>query len=152
MKSAAELFWPKVDVGWTHDCWEWKASTLSNGYGQFSAGRIRGMSVLAHRISYSMIKGDPGELQIDHLCHNKKCVNPAHLEAVTAQENTQRAHDDGLISDYRNGNSAKTHCKNGHPFHGENLVISYKGDRICRACRNKYSRERQAAIRAHASS
>ena len=134
MRTAAELFWPKVNVGWTDECWEWTASLLPNGYGQFSSGKNRGLSILAHRAAYVMILGDPGEdLQIDHLCHNKKCVNPQHLEAVTPRVNVRRAHDDGLIKNYRNGNSGKTHCKNGHPF---DMVIG--GRRACRKCHNEY--------------
>lgn len=133
MKSAAELFWPRVEVGWTDECWEWTGPTLKNGYGQFGSGKNRGISTLAHRVSYIMIKGDPGELQVDHLCHNKICVNPQHLEAVTPQVNTQRAHDDGLIKSYRNGNTSKTHCRNGHEFDAR-----IGGRRACRRCHNEY--------------
>lgn len=79
-----------MSVGWTDDCWEWNGPTLKNGYGQFGSGKNKGLSVLAHKASYQMIKGDPGDLVIDHTCTNKVCVNPGHLEAVTQQENILR--------------------------------------------------------------
>lgn len=149
VKDAAELFWPNVNVGWTDDCWEWRLSRLPNGYGQFSSGRNRNMSTLAHRVAYEMLVGSvPDGMQVDHLCHNKMCCNPQHLEAVTAQINTQRAHDDGLIKNYRNGNSDKTQCKNGHPFD----LVTPSGRRLCRTCRNNYARDYQRRKRALASS
>ena len=80
-------FWSKVDK--TNECWEWTASTTGNGYGQFW---INGKLTGAHRVSYEMEYGPiPDGLQIDHLCENKLCVRPSHLEAVTQQENLRRA-------------------------------------------------------------
>lgn len=71
-------------------CWLWLGSKTQHGYGQiWLNGRIE----LAHRISYEMFCAEiPATLEIDHLCKNKSCVNPAHLEAVTHQVNTQRAY------------------------------------------------------------
>jgi HNH endonuclease len=116
VKTTAELFWPRVDVGWTHDCWEWMGPTLNNGYGQFGSGKNRGVSTLAHRASYQLVKGDPGDLVIDHLCRNRKCVNPQHLEAVTQETNVHRERDanKGNRGQGYNSNKDKTHCVNGH--------------------------------------
>ena len=81
-----------------------------------------------------MLVGDPGDLVIDHLCHNKTCCNPSHLEAVTQGANVRRAHADGLVQ-------VKTHCPAGHEYSEEN-VLRDGNARRCRTCR----RERRANI------
>lgn len=69
-------------------CWEWQANLIGTGYGQF---RHCGRSKLAHRHEYEWRYGPiPYGLELDHLCRNKRCVNPDHLEAVTHTENMQR--------------------------------------------------------------
>lgn len=79
-------FWPKVRV--TEGCWEWVGSVAPNGYGRFRAGDD---NRLAHRVSYEFFNGElPAWLTVDHLCANKRCVNPDHLEAVTLTENLRR--------------------------------------------------------------
>src|SRR5687768_10841545 len=73
-------FWPKVRV--TETCWEWQGHVTRNGYGRF---RVTDESRLAHRYSYEFFNGElPEGMVVDHLCSNKRCVNPDHLEAVTA--------------------------------------------------------------------
>lgn len=79
-------FWDKVRK--TDQCWEWTSATTSAGYGAFY---LNGQSSLAHRFSYEDAKGSvPKGLELDHLCQNKVCVNPDHLEPVTHQENIRR--------------------------------------------------------------
>ena len=79
---------------------------------------------LAHRVAYELQVGPiPVGLQLDHLCRVRSCVNPAHLEPVTSAENTRR----GL-------RAMKTHCPQGHPYAGENLLIRPTGQRRCRTC------------------
>lgn len=117
----------------TDSCWLWLGGK-KNGYGQF---KLCGKHVFAHRLSYEIHKGFiPNGLIIDHLCRRRDCVNPYHLEAVTAKENTLRG-----ISPPAN-NAQKTHCQNGHELIRENL-LSYeikRGHRRCRLCFNAMRR------------
>ena len=83
--SVEDRFWSKVQKG--KGCWEWKASRLVFGHGQFS---VNGKSVPAHRVSYEFAHGPiPPGLVIDHICHNPPCVNPAHLRAVSQKQNIE---------------------------------------------------------------
>jgi hypothetical protein len=77
----------------------------------------------------------PPDFDIDHLCRNRRCVNPEHLEAVTHRENMVRG------DTFAARNAAKTHCSKGHPLSGENLVNQKRGDRVCRICANARVRE-----------
>lgn len=79
----------RFTVAGAKGCWVWTGSRNRNGYGQmFFDGRSR----LAHRVAYAAYIGPiPDGLSIDHLCRTKCCVNPEHLEAVTASENVRRA-------------------------------------------------------------
>lgn len=126
-------FWSKVDRdGPLHpmlgSCWAWKGSLFSgNGYAQFSVNRVpKG----GHRVAYELLRGPiPVGLQLDHLCRNRSCVNPDHLEAVTGRTNTLRG------ETITAANLAKTHCPRGHPYEGANLGTTPFGGRYCRACR-----------------
>lgn len=116
----------------TDSCWLWVGAKRPDGYGQIGIGFGR---VLAHRLAYTLANGlIPDGLQIDHLCRKPPCVNPEHLEAVTPKVNTAR----GIsVSTF---NRLKTHCPQGHPYDGDNLVFM-KGSRCCRLClREHYTR------------
>jgi hypothetical protein len=91
--SEPERFWLKVDRQDQGECWRWTGA-VAGGYGRFwiGPGRARGRPVQAHRFAYELLVGPiPDGLTIDHLCLNKLCVNPAHMEPVTGAENSRRA-------------------------------------------------------------
>lgn len=117
-------------------CWQWRLSKDKDGYGLF---RIGGMidgtrkQVRAHRWAYkNIISPFDDSLTIDHLCRNHGCVNPSHLEPVSGRVNTQRGE-----------RATATHCKRGHPFSGENLMIQAEGKRRCRICSENTIRQWQ---------
>lgn len=136
-------FWSKVERGADNECWEWRGWKSSRGYGVFNYpdGRKRG----AHRITYALSRRElrAGEV-IDHLCRNRGCVNPMHLEAVSPRENTRRG-DAGL---HRRIERARvTHCRSGHPYTPENLRSRKDGARECRICMNEWQRAYRAKKR-----
>lgn len=138
-----DRFFAKVEVPDVLGCWQWVASFNSHHYGQF---RIWGKTRTAHRLAWSLIVGPiPVGLDLDHLCRNRGCVNPRHLEPVTRRVNTQR----GMAAERTRASRAEqTHCRRGgHPLSGDNLRIGSKGERTCRTCRREQNREAKARKR-----
>jgi hypothetical protein len=126
-------FWEKVRK--TSGCWIWKAARTGAGYGSF---RLDGRMQTAHRVAYEQVKGPiPEGMVLDHLCRNRACVNPDHLEVVSVGENTRRGDAGGAAQRRR------THCPKDHPYVGENLRVS-NGRRHCRTCNRERMRARRA--------
>ena len=75
-------------IGQPEECWPWRGSMFTNGYGRFL---LDGREVVAHRVVYELMRGPllPGFV-LDHVCRNRRCVNPDHLEVVTNAVNVLR--------------------------------------------------------------
>ncbi len=138
MKTVLERFTAKFDVRPGGDCWWWTAGQVGNGYGRFSTG---GLDIRAHRWAFEHWRGPiPAGLQIDHLCRNRLCVKPPHMEVVTNRVNVLR----GVGPTARN--ARKTHCPQGHSYSGDNVYIYPDGGRSCRQCHNARQRRRYARL------
>lgn len=127
-------------------CWEWTHYVESNGYARLW---VDGKNVGAHRWSYEYHVGPiPNGLHIDHLCRNRACVNPEHLEPVTCAENIRRGE---AAEAARERGQRTTHCPKGHPYDEANTYTFPSGARACRVCkreaaRRSYQRNREAVI------
>lgn len=131
--SATERF-ALQHVVMPNGCWEWTGTKTAGGYGQFT---LNGVRTTAHRASYVLhVDEVPPTWHVDHLCRNRGCVNPAHLEAVTAQENGMRSGNPRLMRKF------DTHCQRGHEFTDANTIRKANGTRRCRECANARDRLR----------
>jgi hypothetical protein len=136
LPDASVGFWARVDR--SGECWTWLRSVNSKGYGTL---RWNGQPAGAHRVAYELVKGPiPARMVIDHLCRNRRCVNPDHLEAVTCGENLRR----GQIRQ-NNGNLAKVRCPAGHPYDPVNTYLDPSGRRQCKTCRRAEVRRRRSS-------
>lgn len=120
-------------------CWIWQGSRTNKGYGRIMRF---GKQYHAHRVVWELLVGevDP-DLVLDHLCRERACVNPDHLEPVTNVENVRRG--EGVCAQ----NARKTHCPQGHPYDEANTYRIKTGGRSCRACARIRTRVRRARIR-----
>jgi hypothetical protein len=147
-KTLTERFWEKVARGASTECWPWSAAIQPNGYGQMNTGG--GRKVYAHRMAYELaVRPIPDGLVIDHLCRNRACCNPAHLDAVTQRVNVERGEGWKTRGKWQDAGAnvrrAQTHCKNGHEFTEVNTIRKASGGRDCRQCQNAYQRRLRAS-------
>ena len=122
-------FWNHVikdqDRGYITPCWIWIGAKFSNGYGHL---RRNYKDLLAHKFAFEAQNGPvPSGLVLDHLCQQKACVRPEHLEPVTQRINLLRGTGASAV------NARKTHCPQGHQYTESNIYRRY-GQRYCRAC------------------
>lgn len=135
-------FWEKVAP--TGFCWEWTGALDQNGYGQFFIRRPLS-PVKAHRLAYEILVGPiPEGAKGDHLCRNRSCVNPDHIDPIPNRDNVLRGF--GITAMH----ARQTHCKNGHEFTPENTFTKDNGGRGCRECRKEinaryYAKTRRAS-------
>lgn len=121
----------------TNGCWEWKSTMHHSGYGVIYKSPKQ---LLAHRVSWEYYNKTviPDELEVDHICRNRKCVNPKHLRIVTHKINCLENSESPLAK-----HAKKTHCPKGHPLSGDNLVkyhLEKLNQRFCKACFNQWQR------------
>lgn len=149
-------FWAKVDKTPTNGCWLWTAGIDRSGYGKFVNERKQ---LAAHRFAFQALVGPiPPGLEIDHLCHghddacvggtsclHRRCVNPAHLEAVTRQTNMLRGRTQPAA------NAAKSHCPQGHEYVPATTYTDPQGRRHCRPCHSAAVLRSRSRKRARAS-
>lgn len=137
--SAALRLLAKAKADPVTECWVWTGSKTPGGYGSIGMGSLvdgtRGLQP-AHRVAYEVFVGPiPTGYQIDHLCRNRACIYPNHLQPVTQAENIRRGEGGAFWA-------AKTHCPHGHAYSPENTYVRH-GSRFCREC------QRIAARRAY---
>lgn len=141
-------------------CWEWQRCVTARGYG-YLKHKQRGM--FTHRVGWcwwnKQVNTPDEQPDIDHVCRNKRCWNPQHLEAVSHRENICRGELPAIMSEEREDREnpgarwarSKTHCKRGHEFNEENTYWTPSRHRACRPCflqRNKeyYQQRKEAKI------
>ncbi len=122
-KDPVARFYSAVTFEPNSGCWLWLSLVNGGGYGRFYDGTRQ---VQAHRYAYATFVGHVADdLEVDHACRNRICVNPSHLEVVTRVENARRR------------SAAQTHCKNGHALTPENTYLDIRrGWQTCRICRS----------------
>lgn len=125
-EAQQQHFWLHIEEA-PSGCWEWAGHLIDHGYGMYRVGPRT--KLRAHRIAWTLVNGPIANgLTLDHLCRNRLCVNPAHLEAVTNAENILRGASPTAC------NALKTHCPHGHEYTEEN-TLRRRGKRECWQCR-----------------
>jgi hypothetical protein len=121
----------KIDFDDATGCWNWTGALTDGGYGKVKIDR---RTLRAHRAIYELlVEAVPRHLEMDHLCRNRRCVNPDHLEPVTRSENVLRGLSPLMIGEL---NRSRETCLHGHPFDEANTYVNKNtGWRACRTCK-----------------
>ena len=136
--------WARVSPCPNTGCWWWMSAISKWGYGM--ATRC-GKHEAAHRVIYRFFRGEfPAHLDLDHLCRQRSCVNPWHLEPVTRAINLQRGNSGKNLAALA---MSKIECPKGHPYSGSNLYIARDGHRDCIACQRQRVRDWRARQMLH---
>lgn len=127
-------------------CIEWLGYLDADGYGRYYANYPN--TVYVHRIAFERTKGSiPEGMQVDHICFNRKCLNPDHLQLLTASENARRISPEGRLA-WRLAQERRrqdvTHCQRGHEFSADNTKVDRRGQRSCKTCARRAEQKRQA--------
>lgn len=118
-------------------CWNWTANKNQKGYGRVA---IDGRLHSAHRVSFEIFNGPLIDgLEVDHVCENRGCINPAHLQQITHASNVRKGN--------RWNIERPTHCPRGHPFTAPNLGHDHRGWRYCKACASRRHKRRKEEMR-----
>ena len=144
--TVVHRFWSKVIVRGDDECWDW-IGAKTKGYGRFNPDPRRNggtKQMPAHRWAYQQLVGPiPEGLTIDHLCRNRSCVNPAHMEPVTNKVNTLRGESVSAQA------ARRTHCPRNHPYNEENtrwVRTPYGRGRKCITCERERDRRRRRRV------
>lgn len=116
------------------DGWWWEGTIGGDGYGKLLIGSraTKRSTFQAHRVVWTLLRGPiPEGLDLDHLCRQRNCVWPEHLEPVSRKENLRRG------EGFPGVRARQTHCINGHAFDEANTYIAPNGTRKCRKCSNE---------------
>ena len=133
-----ERMLPLVNKGAPDGCWQWTGQTDRGGYGKYV---WQPDTYITHRIAYQALVGDiPEHLEIDHLCRNRACCNPEHLEPVAHLENVRRG-----VNAWESGSRVLADvCKNGHERTEGNTYRRADGARVCRPCKRMWAKQARA--------
>ncbi len=145
-RPVIERFFEKIQIDSITGCWNWTGAHLPSGYGIFFMRKVDGKIryVYVHRFSWEYHHAEqiPEGFEPDHLCRNRQCANPSHIEVVTHKVNMLRGNTIAAR------NASRTYCPHGHEYNTENTKITKDDSRLCRACGKQFGKNKRPPIKA----